>query len=187
MTKPVDLDRYLRTRYSAAELKKFELLSAYYDGQASPKERRLVQYWLDHDPEMRRQYRYLRQIRQSMLDLPIPARQSYRRLVRGVFSRLRRRARLQRLALLSSGAIAAMFIVGIVSHQPRIESPELAQDIPESVNPISVDIDPEINPEDIAASEEALMVALNRPILQIPKLATATTTEQYEYRNPEDN
>lgn len=48
---------------------RFELLSAYLDGEVSPEERRLVTVWLDKDPETQCLYRRLLQLRQGFRGL----------------------------------------------------------------------------------------------------------------------
>ncbi|MEM9769414.1 MAG: zf-HC2 domain-containing protein, partial [Cyanobacteria bacterium P01_D01_bin.71] len=61
MSQHRDLDATKRDR--------FELLSAYLDGEVSPDERRLVATWLDKDPEAQCLYRRLLQLRQGFQGL----------------------------------------------------------------------------------------------------------------------
>ncbi|NEQ44582.1 MAG: transcriptional regulator [Leptolyngbya sp. SIOISBB] len=53
----------------ATKRDRFELLSAYLDGEVSADERRLVMAWLDEDPETQCLYRRLLQLRQGFRGL----------------------------------------------------------------------------------------------------------------------
>lgn len=53
----------------ATKRDRFELLSAYLDGEASPDERRLVATWLDQDADAQCLYRRLLQLRQGFQGL----------------------------------------------------------------------------------------------------------------------
>ncbi|MGD1942212.1 MAG: anti-sigma factor family protein [Leptolyngbyaceae cyanobacterium] len=53
----------------ATKRDRFELLSAYLDGEASPAERQLVATWLDHDADAQCLYRRLLQLRQGFQGL----------------------------------------------------------------------------------------------------------------------
>jgi ferric-dicitrate binding protein FerR (iron transport regulator) len=53
----------------ATKRDRFELLSAYLDGEVSPEERRLVVAWLDEDPEAQCLYQRLLQLRQGFQGL----------------------------------------------------------------------------------------------------------------------
>ena len=143
-----------------------ELLSAYIDGEATPEEARQVQALLDHDPEFKRQYLHLHQIRQGLQAMPTPASQSHSQLSNQVFTRLRwRRGKV--ISIWGSGAIAALFIAGVVSNIPRSNPAEQFANNSQPATP-SI-LEPSFNQED------ALVVALNRPVVQIPKLATSDT------------
>ncbi|AFY37482.1 hypothetical protein Lepto7376_1114 [[Leptolyngbya] sp. PCC 7376] len=150
------------------KLAHIELLSAYIDGEATPEESRQVQALLDHDPEFKRQYLHLHQIRQGLQAMPTPASQSHRKLSNQVFTRLRwRKGKV--LSIWGSGAIAALFIAGVVSNIPRSNPTEQFARNSQPSTPTLLEPN-EFN------QEEALVVALNRPVLQIPKLATASDT-----------
>ena len=49
---------------------RFELVSAYLDGEVTPAERLLVANWLAHDPEVQRLYRRLLLLRQAFRTMP---------------------------------------------------------------------------------------------------------------------
>ena len=149
-------------------LAQIELLSSYIDGEATPEEARQVQDLLDHDPEFKRQYLHLHQIRQGLQAMPTPASQSHRQLSNQVFTRLRwRRGKV--VSIWGSGAIAALFIAGVISNIPRSNPTEQFANINSQPATPSL-LDTSFN------QEEALVVALNRPVVQIPKLASSDTT-----------
>lgn len=50
----------------------FQRLSAYFDGEATPAERKEIQHLLDTDPQVKQQYQQLRQLKQALQLLPIP-------------------------------------------------------------------------------------------------------------------
>lgn len=153
-----------------SQLPQIELLSAYIDGEATPEESQRVQYLLDHDTEFKQQYLHLHQIRQGLQAMPAPQSQSHRHLSNNVFTRLRWQ-RSKTISLWGSGAIAALFIAGIVSNLPNIGQGGQFANRNEQPNSSTI-VETATNPN----QGEALVVALNRPVLQIPKMATADET-----------
>lgn len=138
---------------------RFELLSAYLDGEVTAPERRQVEEWLKTDPKMQGLYARMLKMQQGVRRLPTPVpAQTVEQTVQQVVSRIERKPK--RVAFLSGGmAIAALFIGAVVSNLPRGEfSPQLAN-APYSQQAIPSD---------------GLMIALDRPIIDIPK---ATTSE----------
>lgn len=107
----------------------------------------------------------MHQIRQGLQALPIPASASHKQLSRQVFRGLRR-SRSKVISLWGGGAIAALFVAGIVSNLPKSSMMQTARN--------STTIETPVATEAAQPTEEALVVALNRPMLQIPKLATTT-------------
>ena len=51
---------------------RFELLSAYIDGEVTEAEEQLVEQWLSDDVDFRRLYQQQLKLRQSLIDLPVP-------------------------------------------------------------------------------------------------------------------
>lgn len=130
---------------------RFELLSAYLDGEVSPDERRQVEAWLATDPSIQHLYARLLKIRQGMRTLPVPApSQSPEVTAQRVMTRLERRPR--KMATWGGVAIAAMFIGVISSLTPPLRQP---------VHQLAIEHSPTV-------STDALMIALDRPILEIP-------------------
>ncbi|WP_157094611.1 anti-sigma factor [Picosynechococcus sp. PCC 7117] len=142
----------------------FQRLSAYFDGEATPAERKEIQHLLDTDPQVKQQYQQLRQLKQALQLLPIPTSISAQYLGQRVLARLRR-SQLRTLSLWGSGAIAALFVAGVMGQMPRLNLDRFAKNDPDQ-QPTAALV--ETPPQ----GEEALVVALNRPVLQIPKLAT---------------
>lgn len=152
-----DLDTLKRDR--------FELLSAYLDSEVTAPERKQVEQWLETDPEIQRLYARLLKLRHRLQNMPIPVPQeSVDQTIEKVFTRIDRRPQ-RRLILAGLGTIAAV-LVGALSNlvgSDRGFSPQLAQD-PASKNPVATGIRP---PE--PADPTALMVALDRPPVEIPQ------------------
>ena len=134
---------------------RFELLSAYLDGEVTATERQQVQQWLKEDPHVRQLYHRLLSLRQGMQQLPTPTpQQSSQQLSATVFERLDQQQRRKR-GILWGGAIAATaLVVGSISGLIRGNSlmPQLA-DSPDNA--------------------EQLVIAINRPAVSIPSAAVA--------------
>jgi anti-sigma factor RsiW len=145
------------------EWDRFELLSAYLDGEVTAEERRQVQQWLDTDSQTKKLYTRLLRLRQDIETLPIPpAQQSCQQLTAQVFQRIDRQRRSQRLLLWGGIAIAAIFIGAISSLLPREGSP--VQQIAEI--PLA------------ETNSESLIIALNHPVLEIPPEAISPKKER---------
>jgi anti-sigma factor RsiW len=139
---------------------RFEMLSAYLDGEATAQERQQVQQWLDTDPEAQQLYRRLVQLRCGMKEMPVPSAQPHQQLTQGVFKRLRQR-RWKQAAFVGSGAIAAVFVGMMSGVFPGSNS---GWQYAETQNQYS--------PE-MAITEDTLTIAINRPVVEIPKAAIA--------------
>jgi anti-sigma factor RsiW len=71
---------------------RFELLSAYLDGEVTAAERRQVEDWLTNDPAMKRLYSRLLMMQQSFQAMPVPAaEQSAQELATKVLQRVERK------------------------------------------------------------------------------------------------
>lgn len=140
------------------ERDRFEMLSAYLDGEATAQERLQVQGWLDTDPETQQLYRRLLQLRRGLKEMPVPSAQPTQQLTAGVFRRLRQR-RWKQAAFVGSGAIAAVFVGMMSGVFPGSNSGwqyAETQSVPE-----------------MAITEDTLTIAINRPVVEIPKAAIA--------------
>jgi anti-sigma factor RsiW len=148
---------------------RFELLSAYLDGEVSPAERRQVESWLATDPVVQKLYDRLLRLRQGMTTLPIPpSPQPVEETVQAVLARVDRRPR--NLLFLGGTAIAALFIGAVSSVMPG-DGPLLPQ-LARSNQP--------------AQTAEPLMIALDHPVIEIPKAAVSTPDQQPKTRDSRD-
>jgi anti-sigma factor RsiW len=143
---------------------RFELLSAYIDGEVTAAERKQVQQWLATDSDMQRLHTRLIKLRQGLQKLPVPSSQAtVQETTQQIFSRLERR-RTKRAVIWGGAAIAAVFVSALSGIFPGSQSlmPQLAQ-----------------SPKQDTASEP-LMIAVNRPVIEIPKAAVATPEKLME-------
>lgn len=131
---------------------RFELLSAYLDGEVSAPERRQVEEWLDNDAETQKLYARLLALRKTFQTLPVPAAtQSVEQTIQQVFGKLEKR-RQHRSLKWGSAAVAAVVIAALSSVVPGRQVLQMA----EVGNP---------------ASSEKLLVALNTPLVELPDSA----------------
>jgi len=92
---------------------RFELLSAYLDGEVSPTERRLVSSWLTDDPDTQCLYRRLLCLRQGLSTLSqTPATESSEVLTRKVYQRLNQGVH---RTCMASFAAVALAVFGVFS------------------------------------------------------------------------
>jgi len=130
---------------------RFELLSAYLDGEVTAAERRQVEEWLANDPGVQCLYARLLKLRQGLRTMPVPpVQQPGEDTASLVFARLNNRPKMA--VVWGGAAIAAVFIGAFSGVLQGSQSPvaQLAQ-FPQPANP------------------ENLMVALNTPVVAIPK------------------
>jgi anti-sigma factor RsiW len=141
---------------------RFELLSAYLDGEVSADERRQVEHWLATDTKMQRLYTRLLKLRQGVRTLPIPpSEHPVEQVAVQVMSQLERRPK--RSALWGGMAVAALFVGAVLSTVSNQELlPSIAQSPSETQRMVSN-----------ALPSDGLMIALDRPVIEIPKAAVS--------------
>jgi anti-sigma factor RsiW len=140
---------------------RFELISAYIDGEVTAAERSQVQELLANNPDMQRLHARLLKLRQELQKMPVPAvEQSAQEQVQAVFSRIDRR-RTRQTVIWGGAAIAALFVSAFSGILPGSRSlvPQLAQ-----------------APQQETA-QEPLMIAVNQPLIEIPKAPVASSTK----------
>lgn len=139
---------------------RFELLSAYLDGEVTATERRQIEEWLAADPTVQRLYARLLKLRQGLRTMPVPpSEQSVEQTVQQVVSRLERRPK--RRIVWGGMAVAALFVGALATLLPRTEfSPQMAQ-----------------SPNDNKSPNSGLMIALDRPVIEIPKGTVSTPVQ----------
>jgi anti-sigma factor RsiW len=145
---------------------RFELLSAYLDGEVTAVERKQVEEWLANDASVKCLYARLLNLRQGLRTMPVPAsEQPIEQTVQQVMARLRRRAQLK--WAFGGAAVAACIIGSLAGIIPggEIKTLQLAQQRIESA---------QNTPESAAVPASRLEVALNNPPLPIPKAPVAS-------------
>ena len=140
---------------------RFELLSAYLDGEVTSAQRQQVEDWLANDSEVQCLYARLLKLRQGLRTLPIPpSEQPVEQTIQQVFGRLNRR---RNPAVAWCGfALAAVFISALLGGRQFI-APQFAH-----------------SPEPATVPGETLMVALNTPVVEIPKAAVAVPDKAFK-------
>jgi anti-sigma factor RsiW len=98
----------------ATKRDRFELLSAYLDGEVTADERRQVDSWLTSDREIQILHSRLLKLKRGFQSAPVPATQLTERTVEQVLARVERRPRLM-LVWSGVGAAVAATVVGLVS------------------------------------------------------------------------
>jgi anti-sigma factor RsiW len=158
------------------EADRFELLSAYLDGEVNATERKQVEEWLDTDVSVKSLYARLLKLRQGVQSMPIPAsEQSPEATFQQVWKRLRHR---YQLGWMFGGAAVAACVIGTISGfiPGNTSKLQLAQ---QKIQPTAVTTQP-------AAPVSPLMVALNNPVIEIPKTAVASPSQPLnESKTPE--
>ncbi|HEY9877684.1 MAG TPA: hypothetical protein V6D29_04470 [Leptolyngbyaceae cyanobacterium] len=145
---PRDIDVIKRDR--------FELLSAYLDGEVTPAERQLVNTWLTQDPTAKCLYNRLLQLRQGFKSCPPePLSSTPDETVASVFQCLNKR--FQKTCMAGAGVLA-IGTLGLLSgvFGPRYAPMQWASDSSSSV-----------------ANADVLQVALDKPAFPIPQASDA--------------
>jgi anti-sigma factor RsiW len=146
---------------------RFELLSAYLDGEVTAVERKQVEEWLAHDPTVQQLHSRLLKLRQAFQTMPVPqSERSVEETVDGVFSRVERRPKLT--LIWGGAAIAALFMAALGTaflgeHTP---TPQIARSTDQLQAPRA------------DSSDEPVLVALDRPLVAIPKAPVAEPAVQ---------
>jgi anti-sigma factor RsiW len=142
-----------------SQLARFELLSAYIDGEVTASERQQVQHWLDTDPQVHRMYVQLLRLHQDIHHRPLPpSAVPSQQISERVFQSLDRHRQTRRLLVFGSLAIATALLTVVSNLVLRNHAPH-----PQFAHKPSAPTEVE---------SETLMIALNRPILDIPPETT---------------
>jgi anti-sigma factor RsiW len=147
---------------------RFELISAYLDGEVTADERRQVELWLQTDPQAKQLYARLMMLRKGFQNLSTPAAsQPVERTVQQVVSKIERKSR-RKVFAWSGMAIAAMFVSALVGGLPR---PEYAS------NHLLTGQTAQAPQPAIGVPEDALMISLNRSLLPLPEETDSKTAK----------
>jgi anti-sigma factor RsiW len=154
---------------------RFELLSAYLDGEVTASESRQVEEWLKNDASIQCLYNRLLNLRRGLRTFPVPAAQQPPEVTAvQVLQRVRRRSR--PIWALGGAAIAACVIGAVSGLLPggEFKTLQLAQ---QPVEPTQSKTKP-------VGSTSPLMVALNNPVIEIPKAAIASPEQSVNLEQP---
>lgn len=149
---------------------KFELISAYIDGEVTPSQLRDVEALLKTDPVAKHLYQRLLQLRSEFQRMPItPTLEPVDKTVEGVFEKIDRRSSRRNLVLVGS-AVAGLCIAvisGFISttRSPMVKFAEVfdSETVQIALNEPVIEI---VNPDNV-------MLTINEPLLKIPQ-ATIT-------------
>ncbi|MEB3356082.1 MAG: zf-HC2 domain-containing protein [Synechococcales bacterium] len=170
---------------------RFELLSAYLDGEVTAEERRQVKQWLESDPSIQCLYARLLKLRRTMQTMPIPVSpQSTEQTVEQVCNKIAQRRHRKTWAW-GGAAIAALFVATFSSNIPGLELATNWYNNPEEEAIADTETaDPDglqgltISPEtSLPVAEEAtaiipenaLMISVDQPLIPIPKAPVSST------------
>lgn len=145
------IDNFDGERSVAVLDERFELLSAYLDGEVTACERQQVEAWLATDRAFQQQYRQMQNIHVAFPRMTVPSSQSAEALAEGVFAQIDRN-RNRKFFWIGGGAIAATLLAAVTG-----------------LGGLFGDRSPQLQFAAHKANTPApLMVALNDPILAMP-------------------
>ncbi len=141
---------------------RFELLSAYLDGEVTASERRQVESWLATDAKTQCLYSRLLTLRQGLQTLPIvKSEQSVEQFVDQMTARLNHQPRRW---IWGGLAVAAMLVGAIFTAVPQDRyAPSIAESLDSS--------------EEVPSA--GLMIAVNHPPIEIPNAGSFTHSDSY--------
>ncbi len=160
-----DFDNQLQGEKITMKQERFELVSAYLDGEVTQSQRREVEALLAKDPVAKHLYQRLLQLRSEFQRMPIsPTLETVDRTVEQVFEKIDRRSK--RIFIWGGSAIAALCIAvisGIISatRSPVIQLADVSDSEPVQIalNEPIIEI---VNPNNV-------MLTVNEPLFQIPQ------------------
>jgi len=143
---------------------RFELLSAYIDGEVSESEEQLVELWLSDDVNFRRIYQQQLKLRQSLIDLPVPVavnssvKAETELMIDRVFAQIDKRSQRRKWKLAGIG-IAVAAAVGVFGSMFTFNSSPQFSPVANSIKVKS--------PAPVA--EEPVLIAMEEPLVPLPK------------------
>lgn len=133
---------------------RFELLSAYLDGETTAEERRQVQHWLDTDPKLQKLYTQLLRVQQNLRQIPVPTEHQFtEQLAEQVFQKIERRK--HKKLVMVGGVLLTVMLFGCISQLLLGRNSQMSQIAHQSINMSENESEP-------------LIIALNQPIVEIP-------------------
>jgi anti-sigma factor RsiW len=151
------------SQLNAMQRDRFELLSAYLDGEVTATERKQVEELLATDASMQQLQNRLLKLRQGFRSLPTPApTQSVEQTVDQVLAKIDQRPKL-RLVWGGATAVAALFVGALTLFTLNRPSPEMATN----------QAKPGVEQAQQSNDTEGLLISLEQPVVNIPKNATS--------------
>lgn len=145
---------------------RFELLSAYIDGEVSDIEEQLVEKWLSEDPDFRRLYQQQLKLCQLLIDLPVPVatnsslKADTNVMIDRVFAEIDKRSQRRKWKLAGLG-ISVAAVVGIFGSMFTFNSSPQFSPVANSIKaPMQV-------------VEEPVLIAMEEPLVPLPKSMSA--------------
>jgi len=141
---------------------RFELLSAYIDGELTEAEEQLVEQWLSDDVDFRRIYLQQMKLRQSLIDLPVPvatnssAKKETEIMIDRVFAEIDKRSQRRKWKIAGIG-ISVAAVVGVFGSLFTFNSSPQFSPVANSVKA----------PTPVA--EEPILIAMEEPLVPLPK------------------
>jgi anti-sigma factor RsiW len=151
---------------------RFELLSAYIDGEVSESEEQLVELWLSDDVNFRHIYQQQLKLRQLLIDLPVPVavnssgKAETELMIDRVFAQIDKRSQRRKWKLAGIG-IAIAAVVGVLGSMFTFNSSPQFSPVSNSISN-SVKIK---SPAPVA--EEPVLIAMEEPLVPLPKAMSA--------------
>ncbi|MCY7393433.1 MAG: Fis family transcriptional regulator [Leptolyngbyaceae cyanobacterium CAN_BIN12] len=151
----------------AVQRDRFEMLSAYMDGEVTADERRTVEEWLTNDPTVQKLHSRLLRLRQTFQAMPVPVtdEKAVQQTVDAVLARVDRRPRFS--VIWGGIALAAVAVGAISTNLMGDRSPffQMAQSLrdPAQTQP--------------AVKPEPLLIALDQPLIAISKTPVAAQAD----------
>ena len=142
---------------------RFELLSAYIDGEVTNTEEQLVEQWLSDDVDFRRIYQHQLKLRQLLIDLPVPVSSSVKAetnvMIDRVFAEIDKRSQRRKWKLAGIGVSMAA-VVGIFGSMFTFNSSPQFSPVANSVKSPKVPA---------TVTEEPILIAMEEPLVPLPK------------------
>ena len=141
---------------------RFELLSAYIDGEVTNTEEQMVEQWLSDDVDFRCLYHQQIKLRQLLVDLPVPvvANSSVKAetnvMIDRVFAEIDKRSQRRKWKLAGFGVSVAA-VVGIFGSMFTFNSSPQFSPVANSIK----------NPT--TTVEEPVLIAMEEPLVPVPK------------------
>ena len=154
--------------FEHSQADRFELLSAYLDGEVSAAERQQVEGWLSQDPKLQQIYRQLLTLQNGFSAIPVEASATRAdQLANSVFARANRSNRLWIGGISAAVAVAVTAVSSLFMGQTwtlkTARQPVQAPQIQVKKPPVLT----------MSNDPSALMIALERPPVDIPVVQNA--------------